>query len=76
MFKVGDRVKINFISLIKEEEKRKRKKIDPSVLKLWKAINGKEGLITEIVSDDEIWVRGFRTQRERMFNKFTLLKID
>lgn len=69
--KVGDRVKLN---LTKEIEKGKNKKtaMPPSTIELWEAINGLEGEITQIVSDDEIWVRGKRTGAERMFNKETL----
>ena len=69
--KVGDKVKLN---LTKEIEKGKCKKtaMPPSTIELWKAINGCEGEITQIVSDNEIWVLGKRTQDERMFNKDTL----
>jgi len=64
--KIGDKVKIN---LTKEIENSKN--ITPSVLELWENINGKEGIITEI-NDEEIWVKGNRTNKERMFNKEVL----
>lgn len=73
--KVGDKVKLN---LSKEIEKAKSKKdyTTPSVLELWEKINGKEGVITEIIDDDKIWVLGDRTKKERRFNKDTLEIIE
>jgi hypothetical protein len=70
--KEGDRVVLHFKS---ELTKNGRKKYHLSVLKLLEAINGKTGVITEIVSDEEIWVRGDRTGVERMFNKATLREL-
>lgn len=69
--KVGDKVKLN---LTKEIEKGKHKKtaMPPSTIEFWEAINGREGVIVEVVSDNEIWVRGKKTGADRMFNKETL----
>lgn len=75
IIKEGDKVRV---FLDKEIEKAKSgKKKDwtcPGVLELWEFINGHTGVVTNIVSDEEIWVRGDRTQKERMFNKNTLVK--
>ena len=70
--KEGDKVVLH---LKGELTKKCRKKYHSSVLKLLEAINGKTGIITEVVSDDEIWVRGDRTKVERMFNKATLREL-
>lgn len=69
--KIGDKVKLN---LTKEIEKGKCKKTakPPSIIEFWEAINGFEGEVTQVVNDNEIWVRGKRTGVERMFNKDTL----
>ncbi len=70
--KEGNKVVIH---LKDELTKKGRKKHQSSVLKLLEAINGKTGVITEVVSDDEIWVRGDRTKVERMFNVATLREL-
>lgn len=41
----------------------------------WSSINGKIGVVTQVVSDDEVWVRGRATQQERRFNSYTLEKL-
>ena len=41
----------------------------------WKSINGKIGVVTDIVSDDEVWVQGRETQEDRRFNAYTLEKL-
>jgi len=75
--KEGDRIEVY---LDKEIEKaksgQKKYQVCSGVLKLWEAINGKFGTITRIVSDNEIWVKGDRTQKERMFNSGTLKVVD
>jgi len=73
--KVGDRVRIYLDEKIKKAESGKKKdKICPGVLELWKKVNGKTGTITRVVSDDEIWIYGRRSKQERMFSKETLVK--
>ena len=72
--KVGDKVKLN---LSKEIEKAKARKdyTTPSVLELWEDINGKTGIITEIIND-RIWVMGNITKKERCFSEDTLEVIE
>jgi hypothetical protein len=71
--KVGDRVVIYLDEEIKKAESGKKKdRVCPSVLELWKKINGKTGTIDEIMSDEEIWVYGRKSKQKRMFNKDTL----
>lgn len=67
--KVGDKV---LIDLKTEIGKATKKSVSPSVLELWKGISGKIGVITDIISDDEIWVVGDNTGVKRMFNIHTL----
>jgi len=75
--KVGDKVQVYLDEHIKKAESgRKKDQICPGVLKLWKAINGKIGIITDIISDEEIWVRGDRTQKRRMFDKTSLKEVE
>lgn len=71
--KEGDRVKVFLDKEIKKAKSKKKKhQICSGVLKLWEAINGHLGTITKIVNDDEVWVVGDRTKRERIFSKETL----
>ena len=72
--KNGDEVIVYLDEEIMENEKKKSRY--HHLIKFWKDINGKVGIVTSVVSDDEIWVRGGRTGVERMFNKTTLRKLD
>lgn len=70
--KVGDKVKLNLKSQIEKYKLAKKKdKLPKSLLELWEAIDGCEGVITEI-NGNEIWVKGNRTEIERLFNRETL----
>lgn len=70
--KVGDKVKLNLKSQIEKYKSAKKKdKLPWSLLELWEAIDGCEGVITEI-NGSEIWVKGNRTEIERLFNRETL----
>lgn len=70
--KEGDRVVLYLDEVIAENLKKKSK---IHLVKFWKAINGKSGIVTNVVSDDEIWVCGDKTNVNRMFTKTTLRKI-
>lgn len=70
--KEGDRVVLHLNDELTKEGKKNH---HSSVIKLFEAINGKTGIITKIISDDEIWVKGDRTKIERMFNKATLREL-
>lgn len=70
MFKEGDEV-VLYLDEVIEENSKKRAKYN-HLLKFWNAINGKKGVIIEVISDDEIWVQGGRTGAIRMFTKATL----
>lgn len=70
--KVGDKVKLNLTKKIERVSKYKKDFIAPGTLELWEAINGREGVVVEVISDDEIWVKGKKTGVVRMFNKATL----
>jgi len=72
MFKKGDKVTL-YLDEVIEENKKKRAKCY-HLLDFWKAINGKYGVVENAVSDEEIWVRGNRTNEVRMFNAATLKK--
>ena len=77
MIQPGDNVKVFLDEKIAKAKSGKKKDwICPGVLELWEDINGHIGIIIKIVSDDEIWVKGNRTQKERMFNKDTLIRYE
>jgi hypothetical protein len=77
LMEVGDSVQVFFDEKIaKAKSGKKKDQVCPGVLELWEAINGHIGVVTNIVSDDEIWVRGNRTQKERMFDKSTLIRYE
>jgi hypothetical protein len=76
-FKVGDRVKLNLEKEIEKETKGKRKeRKQPEMINLWKALHGRIGIISRIVSDDEIWVKGEQHSMERMFNRHVIERIE
>lgn len=58
-FNIGDTVKIVLDEEIKKAKLAKKRDpyVNPSVLELWIAINGKTGKIVDIDKDD-IWVAG------------------
>ena len=72
--KEGDEVVLYLDDAIIENAKKKAR--FHHLINFWKGINGKVGVVTSIVSDNEIWVRGGRTNVERMFTKDTLRKVD
>lgn len=74
--KVGDKVKVFLDEEIKKAEKAKKSKpyAHPSVINLWKGINGRVGIISEI-DGENIWVQGPQGL-DRMFNKDVLVKIN
>ncbi len=75
--KVGDKVRANMDVEIKKATKGKKKdRKSLEIISLWQALNGKTGIISQLVSDDEIWVRGDDHNTERMFNKNILEKIE
>ena len=74
---VGDKVKVNFDAAIKKAtEGKKKERKQQAIIDLWEALNGRVGTVSEVVSDDEIWVKGDGLGLERMFNKHVLEKID
>lgn len=74
--KVGDKVKLYLDKEIEKAENAKKKKpyAHPSVVELWRGLNGRVGVISEIDGDD-IWVRGPQGMA-RLFNKDVLLPAD
>jgi len=72
LIKEGDEVILYLDEVIVENEKKKAR--FHHLLKFWKAINGKKGVVVEVVSDEEIWVKRGNTGVTRMFNRATLKK--
>lgn len=74
--KVGDKVKLYLVKEIEKAEKAKKNKpyAHPSVVNLWRGLNGRVGTISEIDGDD-IWVKGPQGMA-RLFNKNVLVLIN
>jgi hypothetical protein len=76
-FKVGDRIRLNLAEEIKKGTKGKKKeRKQPEMINLWEALNGRIGIISRIISDDEIWVKGEQHGMERMFNIYVIEKVE
>jgi len=70
--KVGDTVKLYFDEEIKKAQvaKKNNSYANPSVVDLWKGLNGRVGIIVKI-DGDNIWVKGSQGMA-RLFNKEVL----
>lgn len=51
-------------------------KSSSGLLKLWNNINGGIGEVVRVVSDEEVWVKGRKTQLERRFTADTIEKLS
>ncbi len=73
---VGDKVKLFLDDEIKKAEKAKKNKpyAHPSVVNLWKGLNGRVGTICEIDGED-IWVKGPQGM-PRLFREDVLKIVD
>lgn len=74
--KVGDKVEICLSEEINRAKKAKKSKpyVNPSVLELWEALNGRTGTVCKI-EGDEFWVQGPQGL-PRMFIKEVLKKVN
>jgi hypothetical protein len=73
---IGDKVQLYLDEEIKKAETAPKRKpyATESVLKLWKALNGRIGTITGIDGED-IWVTGPQGMA-RMFNESVLKRVE
>jgi hypothetical protein len=74
--KVGDKVKLYLDKEIEKAKKAKKNKpyAHPSVVNLWRGLNGRIGTISEI-DGPRIWVKGPQGMA-RMFTKSVLIKVE
>jgi len=74
--KVGDKVKVFLDQEIEKAESAKKNNpyVSSSVLELWHGLNGRTGIIYDMV-DDDVWVKGPQGV-PRLFNRDVLLVVD